>query len=109
MPIQRIEANIIIILTSLLKLNIISDFDPKIIKPNNLVLEHHEYLRKEKNLFTQRSSLKKPFVALLNIRGLVTNILHFTGGSRLLNVPLICLTESHLLPSSNISGIFTAH
>ena len=54
--------------TSLPKLNIRSDFDPKIIKPNQLALEHHEYLRKEKNLFTQRSSLKKPFLAFLNIR-----------------------------------------
>ena len=95
--------------TSLSKLNILSDFDPKIIKPNHLALEHYEYLRKEKNLFTQRSSLKKTFLALLNIRGLVTNILDFTGDSRLLHVPLICLTESHLLPSSNLSGIPTTY
>ena len=66
---------------SLSTLNILSDFDPKIIKPNHLALEHYEYLRKEKNLFTQRSSLKKPFLALLNIRGLVTNILDFIGDS----------------------------
>ena len=91
------------------KLNIFSDFDPKIIKPNHLALEHSEYLRKEKNLFTQRSSLKKTFLALLNIRGLVTNILDFAGDSRLLPVPLICLTESHFLPSSNLSGIPTTY
>ena len=91
------------------KLSILSDFDPKIIKRNHLALEHYEYLRKEKNLFTQRSSLKKSFLALLNIRGLVTNILDFTGDSRLLPVPLICLTESHLLPSSNLSGIPTTY
>ena len=95
--------------TSLSKLNILSDFDPKIIKPNHLALEHYEYLRKEKNLFTQRSSLKKSFLALLNIRGLVTNILDFAGDSRLLPVPFICLTESHLLPSSNLSGIPTTY
>ena len=53
--------------TSLSKLNIFSDFDPKIIKPNHLDLEHYEYLRKEKTLFTQRSSLKKTFLALLDI------------------------------------------
>ena len=69
---------------SLSKLNILSDFDPKIIKPNHLALEHCEYLRKEKNLFTQRSSQKKTFLALLNICGLVTNILDFTSDSRLL-------------------------
>ena len=45
---------------SLSKLDILSDFDPKSIKPNHLALEHYEYLRKEKNLFAQRSSLKKP-------------------------------------------------
>ena len=95
--------------TSLSKLNILSDFDPKIIKPNHLALEHYEYLRKEKNLFTQRSSLKKTFLALSNIHGLVTNISDFTGDSRLLHVPLICLTESHLLPSSNLSGIPTTY
>ena len=95
--------------TSLSKLNILSDFDPKIIKPNHLALEHYEYLRKEKNLFTQRSSLKKSFLALLNIRGLVTNILDFAGDSRLLPLPLICLKESHLLPSSNLSGIPTTY
>ena len=33
--------------TSFSKLNILSDFDPKIIKPNHLALEHYEYLRKE--------------------------------------------------------------
>ena len=87
----------------------LSDFDTKIIKPNHLVLEHYEYLRKEKKVFTQRSSLKKPFLALLNIRELVTNILDFTGVSRLLRVPLVCLTESHLLPSSNLSGIPTTY
>ena len=38
--------------TSLSKLNILSNFDPKIIKPNHLALEHCEYLRKEKNLLT---------------------------------------------------------
>ena len=54
---------------SLPKLNIRSDFGPQIIKPNQLVLEHHEYLRKERNLFIQRSSLKKPFLAFLNIHG----------------------------------------
>ena len=80
---------------------------PKLL--NHLALEHYEYLRKENNLFTQRSLLKKPFLALLNIRGLVTNILDFTGDSRLLQVPLICLTESHLLPSSNLSGIPTTY
>ena len=65
--------------TSLSKLNILSDFDPKIIKPNHLALEHYEYLRKEKDLFTQKSSLKKTFLALLNIRGLVTYILDFAS------------------------------
>ena len=75
-------------LTSLSKLNILSDFDSKIIKPNHLALEHYEYLRKEKILFTQRYSLGKPFPALLNILGLVTNILDFTGDSRLLHAPL---------------------
>ena len=95
--------------TSLSKLNILSHFDPKIIKLNHLALEHYEYLRKEKNLLAQRPLLKKPFLVLLNIRGLVTNILDFTGDSRLLHVPLICLTESHLLPSSNLSGIPTTY
>ena len=75
-------------LMSLSKLNIHSDFDSKIIKPNHLALEHYEYLRKEKILFTQRYSLGKPFPALLNILGLVTNILDFTGDSRLLHAPL---------------------
>ena len=72
-------------------------------------MEHYEYLRKEENLFTQRPSLKKPFLAFLKIRGLVINILDFTGDSRLLHVPLLCLTESHLLPTSNLSGIPTTY
>ena len=53
-------------LMSLSKLNIHSDFDPKIIKPNHLALEHYEYLRKKKNLFTQRSSLKKNISCTFN-------------------------------------------
>ena len=52
---------------------------------------------------------KKTFLALLNIRGLITNILDFTGDARLLHIPLIFLTESHLLPSSNLSGISTTY
>ena len=55
------------------------------------------------------SSLKKPFLALLDIRGQVTSILEFIGNSRLLHVPLIFLTESHSLPSSNLSGIPTTY
>ena len=45
--------------TSLSNLNIFAEFDPKINKPNHLALEHYEYLRKEKNLITQRFFLKK--------------------------------------------------
>ena len=60
-------------------------------------------------MFTQKSPLKKPFLAPLNIRGLVTNILDINGDSRLLHVSFICLTESHLLPSSNLSGIPTTY
>ena len=37
------------------------------------------------------------------------NILNFTCDSRLLHVPVICLTESHLLPSSNLRGIPTTY
>ena len=53
--------------------------------------------------------MKKPFLALLNIRELVTNILDFTSDSRFLHVPLICLTESYLLSSSNLRGIPTTY
>ena len=56
-------------------------------------------------MFTQKS----PFLAPLNIRGLVTNILDINGDSRLLHVSFICLAESHLLPSSNLSGIPTTY
>ena len=47
---------------SLSKLNIISDFDPKIIKLIDLALEHYEYLRKGMNVFTERSSIKNHFL-----------------------------------------------
>ena len=64
---------------------------------------------KRKDFIYTKVFTEKRFVSLLNIRGLVTNILDFTGDSRLLHVPLICLTESHLLPSSNLSGIPTTY
>ena len=54
-----------------------SNFDSKIIKPNHLVINHYEYLRKEKNLFTKTFLQKKSFVALLNVRGMLTNISNF--------------------------------
>ena len=37
------------------ELNIISNFETNIIKPNNLALNHCEYLRKENCLFPQHS------------------------------------------------------
>ena len=80
--------------TSLSKLNILSNFDPKIIKPNHLALNHYEYLRKEKNWFTTTFSQKKSFVALPNARGMSTNISNLMDDSRLMNVPLVCLTET---------------
>ena len=80
--------------TSLSKLNILSNFDPKIIKPNHLALNHYEYLRKEKNWFITTFSQKKSFVALPNARGMSTNISNLMGDSRLMNVPLVCLTET---------------
>ena len=81
---------------SLSILNILSNFDTKIIKSNYLALNHYEYLRKEKNLFTKTFSQKKSFVALLNVRGTLTYTSNFMGDSRLKNVPLVCLTETQL-------------
>ena len=47
--------------TFLSKLNILSDFDPKIVRANELAIGQHEYLKKEKQLiiklFSQRSRL----------------------------------------------------
>ena len=54
-----------------------SNFDSKIIKSNHLVINHYEHLRKEKNLFTKTFLQKKSFVALLNVRGMLTNISNF--------------------------------
>ena len=85
---------------SLPKLNILSDFDLKIIKPNNSVLEHYEYLREEKNSLTKTALFKKPFVALLNICGMFKKISDLTSYSRLMNITLICLTETSLLSTA---------
>ena len=47
--------------TFLSKLNILSDFDPKIVRANELAIGQHEYLKKKKQLiiklFSQRSRL----------------------------------------------------
>ena len=41
-------------------------------------------------------SQKKSFVALLNVREMLTNTSNFMGDSRIKNVPLVCLTETQL-------------
>ena len=82
--------------TSLSKLNILSNFDPEVINANHLTLNHHEYLRKKKNLFTTTFSQMKSIVALLNVCGMLINTSNLTGDSRLMNVPLVCLTETQL-------------
>ena len=46
---------------------------------------------------------------MLNIRWLVKNISNFIGDLRLMHLSLICLTETHLLPSSDLSGIPTTY
>ena len=56
---------------SLSKLNILSDFDHKTVRANQLALEQYEYLRKEKIVINKNFFTKKPFVALLNIHGML--------------------------------------
>ena len=80
--------------TLLSKLNIISNFDPKIVQPNHLALNHYEYLRKENNIFTTTVLQKKSFVALLNVRRMFTNVSNFMRDSKLIDVPLVCLAET---------------
>ena len=57
----------------------------------------------------QTSSFKNQFLTLLNTRGLVKNISNFIGDLRLMHLSLICLTETHLLPSRDLSGIPTTY
>ena len=57
--------------TFLSKLNILSDFDPKIIRANQLAIGQHEYLKKEKQLIIKLFFTKKPLVARLNIKGML--------------------------------------
>ena len=90
------------------KLIILSDFDPKIIRANQVPLEQYEYLRK-KNFFKKDFFTKTPFVALLDIHGMLKSISNFAGDSRLMEVPLICLTETHLLSTIAVNGISTAY
>ena len=78
------------------KLNILSNFVLKSINPGNLTLSHNEYLRKENNSFITTFSQLKLFAALLNERGLLKNILNLMGHLRLMNVPLVYLTETQL-------------
>ena len=86
--------------TSLSKLNILSNFDLKVINANHLAFSHHEYLRKKKNLFTTTFSQKKSIVEFKlsksNVCGMLTNILDLMGDSRLMNIPLVCLIETQL-------------
>ena len=79
--------------STLLKLNMLSNFDPKVIKTNHLALNHYEHLRTKK-LFTTTFSQKKSFVALLHVRGILTNASYLMGDSRFMNAPLTCLTET---------------
>ena len=67
-----------------------SNFDPKIIKPNQLALNHYEYLRKKKNLFTPTFSQKNAFFALISVCGMLKN---FMGDPRLMNATLLCLLK----------------
>ena len=66
-------------------------------------------MRKEKNFFNKNIFTKKPFVALLNIDGTLKNNSNVTGDSRLMYVPLICQTETHLLSTIAGNGIPSAY
>ena len=90
---------------SLSKSDILSKFDPIIIKLNHLALNHYEYLRKEYNLFTATFSEKKSFVGLLNLREMLTNISNLMGDSILMNVPLVCLTETQISSTTVLRDI----
>ena len=77
-----------------------SNFDSKIIKPNHLVLNH---------IITITFLQKKSFVALLNVRGMLTNISNILGDPRLTNVPLVWETESQLSSTTvprDVSSIY---
>ena len=71
----------------------LSNFDPKVIETNHLALNHYEHLRTKK-LFTTTFSQKKSFVALLHVRGMLTNASYLMGDSRFMNAPLTCLNET---------------
>ena len=63
----------------------------------------------KKNVFNLNFFTKKPFVVLLNIHWILKNISDFTGDSRLMKVPLIYLTKTHLLSTIVVNGIPSAY
>ena len=80
-------------------------FTQQFIKANQLAFEEYEYFRKEKSLFNKIFFTRKLFVALLNIQGILNSKSNFTGDSRLLKTPLICLTETCLFSIVAINSI----
>ena len=99
--------------TSLSKLNILSNFDPKVINASHLALSHHEYLRKKKNLFTttfsQRKSIVEFKLSKSDVCGMLTNISNLMGDSRLVNVPFVCLIETQLSSATVLRDVFPTY
>ena len=62
-------------------------------------------MRKEKNLLNKNFFTENLFVALINIHEMLESISSFTGDSRLMKAPLICLTETVLLSTIVVNGI----
>ena len=100
--------------TSLSKLNILSDFDPKIIKPNHLALKHSNiwekkrfYLHKGFHWKTISFTFKYTWISK-NYFGFYWWLKAFACTSYFFNrVTLLSLLL--LLPSSNLSGITTTY
>ena len=91
------------------KLNILPNFDPKIIKCHYLALNHYQYLRQEKNLSKTTFSQKKSFVALLNTRGILPSTSNLMSGSILMNVKPVCQTENQLSLTTVLRDVSSAY
>ena len=77
----------------------------KHVNVNQACLDEYTRLRTSANCLSSIVTNENVFLALLNIRGLISNIKNFLSDTNFYTAPLICITETHLIYNSNTDSV----
>lgn len=91
--------------TSISNLSLLGNLSLAHVYVNQAWLDQYSYLRANANCISPIKFSENLFLALLNIRGLLTNMNNFIGDKSFQVPPFICLTRTYLPQISNIAQV----